>query len=142
MCSRFIRWTGPERHNQGETIDVDMLVRPLTAPMLDYSYGLHLRRDGVTVAQTDNGLTYTTIDVTPEAAAQQDNALPTSAWRVWDSYRVVHLSITLPNDLPAGSYDVYLTLYYWETPLETPLSAPDTMQSVENLLYVGNLQVE
>jgi hypothetical protein len=91
-------------YQAGDTINLALWWRALEAVPRDYSYGLYLRRANQPeiVAQVDAGLTA--------------DGKPTSQWAPSGDYTFGRLSWMLPDTLDAGEYDLWLSVYYWETP--------------------------
>ncbi|MBE7549780.1 MAG: glycosyltransferase family 39 protein [Anaerolineales bacterium] len=91
----------------------------------DYTVFVHLRRPGGdTVAQADH--------------RPLDNLYPTSLWPTGETIRESSY-LSLPGDLPPGSYELWVGLYLLETGERLPLQN-DT--SGENALMPGVLQIE
>lgn len=83
----------------------------LTNPDLDYSYTLLLKRaDGSTAFQVDGGLTLM-------------GQRPTSQWTSENTYQLSKISVALPDDLPPGTYEVWMGFYYWQQPIRFLLEA-------------------
>jgi hypothetical protein len=101
----------PMTHRAGETLKIKTWWQALDSITLDYSYGLYLRDgNGVVLAQNDDGLVV--------------DDQPTSQWQPDADYRFATLDLSLPADLPAGVYSVWLAVYYWEDPQPLLVSAP------------------
>jgi hypothetical protein len=85
----------------GQTLTLDSVWETLARPPLDYSIFLHLSGDDSAppLAQADLTL---------------GGGYPTGAWRAGDR-RAEHVELALPDDLPPGTYTVWLGLYYWQT---------------------------
>ena len=85
-----------------DTIDLDLFWDTLKRPEQDYSVFLHLsaQDDLPPLAQGDSTM--------------GGGSWPTGAWRPGDITQD-HLSLTLPDDLPAGTYDVLAGVYFWQT---------------------------
>lgn len=117
--------------NAGDDLTVNLWMRALEAPRLDYSYVLVLRRDGdsAPVAQWDGGLAM--------------NAMPTSAWSPDAGYELVSLPVTLSEGTPPGVYTLWLGVYYWEDPQRLPVAADAglTVDPDANLVRVLTLEV-
>ncbi len=85
----------------GDTVNVDLFWDVLNQPDVDYSVFLHLSAG---------------VDIPP--AAQVDvpmgGALPSGVWQPGD---LIHdrLALQIPDDLPSGTYDVLLGVYFWQT---------------------------
>jgi hypothetical protein len=91
----------------------------------DYTVFVHLRRPGGnTAAQADH--------------RPLDNLYPTSLWPAGETIRESSY-LSLPADLPPGSYELWVGLYLLETGERLPLQN-DT--SGENALKLGVLQIE
>jgi hypothetical protein len=85
----------------GQTLALDITWDTLSRPPLDYSIFLHLSAasEAPPIAQADRvmGGTY-----------------PTGAWRTGD-HLVDDVVLPLPADLPAGTYSVWMGIYYWQS---------------------------
>ncbi len=97
---------------------------PENTPPVDYSYTLYL----------------TPLDAPDALLAQSDAALghrPTSTWS--DPEEVLRGSIqpfTVPDDVPAGEYALWIGIYYWETGERL------TLDDGSGAYFVGEIQLE
>jgi hypothetical protein len=110
----------------GQTVTLDVTWQAVQHPPLDYSVFVHLTSD-------DNH----------PPAAQLDrtigDAYPTGIWqpgeRVHDTY-----ALTIPNDLPPGTYDLWLGVYYWATG-ERLSATRDGAPQPDNRLLLGRVVI-
>lgn len=89
------------RLTPGDTLHVDLIWNVLAQPDTDYSVFLHLSADPAMppLAQVDSLM---------------GGALPTGAWRPGE--RILdRLTLQIPPDIPSGSYEVLLGIYFWQT---------------------------
>lgn len=113
-------------YRSSETVSVKTWWRALEAIPLDYSYGLYLRNEGGTVlAQVDAGL--------------ETGSKPTSQWSPASDFDLSRLELLLPANLPAGTYGLWLTIYYWEDPRPLPVSAPETVPVDANVVRIADI---
>jgi hypothetical protein len=91
------QWTA----QPGQTLAVDITWEALARPPLDYSIFLHLSAasEAPPVAQADRVM---------------GGTFPTGAWRTGDRL-ADQVTLALPADLPAGTYTVWIGVYYWQT---------------------------
>jgi len=101
--------------------------RAVEATPLDYSYSLILRRaDGMVISQVDDSLrtggmpTPNGLDVTLGGAIK-----PTSQWQPDDPYQLATPNIILSADLPAGAYEAWIGVYFYQDPERLPVSSSD-----------------
>lgn len=110
----LLRVSPPNRsiYNAGDTVLLKTWWEAAQQPLFDYSTVLMLRRAGAgeTLAQVDNGLL--SID-----------SQPTSAWSPDAPFILATPELILPSALPAGEYEVWLGVYYWENPTRLSLMA-------------------
>lgn len=114
-----------------DTLTLAMWWRATEPPELDYSYVLVLRdASDAVVAQWDGGLT--TVD-----------GEPTSGWEEGD-FELVSLPVTLPDDLPAGEYSLWMGAYYWEDPARLDVDADTgvTVDAAAELVQVETVALE
>jgi len=128
----------PERadYQVGEAVRFVMWMDIDTVPTLDYSLALHLRTaDGQTVVQSDTPIIY-------RPAGGGNYRPPTSQWKPDEAPYVLHPELLLPDDLPAGTYTLWLTVYHWQdVPSGLTLHTPaDTIQQ-DNFMQVMPLTV-
>ncbi len=85
----------------GQTINLKLVWDVLKPPPVDYTLFLHLTPVG-----------------SDQPSAQVDRLIrpdyPTGIWQVGDQIND-SLDFTLPPDLPAGNYELWLGVYYWQT---------------------------
>ncbi len=85
----------------GQTINLKLAWNVLKPPPLDYTLFLHLTPVG-----------------SDQPAAQVDRLIrpdyPTGVWRVGDQIND-SIDFALPADLPAGNYELWMGVYYWQT---------------------------
>ncbi len=91
----------------GQTLKAEMTFDTLARPPQDYTLFLHLVPQGeaAPVAQLDRL-------IRPD--------FPTGVWRTGDTVPDL-FSLTLPTDLTAGVYDLWLGVYYWQDGVRLPL---------------------
>ena len=114
----------------GATVAVRTWWRAAVSPSLNYSFGLYLQDSaGAILAQADERL-------------ERDDR-PTSQWPVNDAWEPITLTLELPNDLAAGSYELMLGIYFWQDPERLPV-AGEAQQRIDTrlaLLRVAEIQV-
>ncbi len=95
----------------GDILPVSLLWQA-TAPIAqDYTVGLLLMDDDRLIAQRDS--------------FPVNFFAPTQSWRPGSLHRDNH-GLTLPDDLPPGEYELWVVLYWWQTPNERlPVTGPD-----------------
>jgi hypothetical protein len=98
----------------------------------DYSVGLYLTaadNPAVVIANEDAGLA---VDDTP-----------TSLWTP-GALLFERMQFTLPSHLGAGTYDLWLGLYYWEDPVLLPILADEswTVKTEPPMVWVGQVTVK
>ena len=113
-----------EYQDNWDLIDVDLWWWTQSAPENSYSIGVYLlNSEGVTVAQTDGAISdlyYGTI----ETSQMEAN-------RIYVDQRI----ITVPEDLPAGDYSLYLAVYQWWDGVKL------TLENGEDLLLIGDIVI-
>ncbi len=115
-------------YQSGQTVSVVTWWQALQAPPLDYSYGLFLRdAAGAVITQVDAGL----------LLADR----PSSQWNPQADFAPLNLALSLPPDLPAGEYGLWLSAYYWEDPQPLPLAAGELCAQDQNLLQLARITV-
>ncbi len=121
----------------GEMVPLKLWFDVANTPELDYSLALHLRTpDGDMVTQLDNTLIY-------ENMAIDDDSLPTSQWQPGDVPYFIPAALEIPADVPAGTYDLWLTVYHWQqSPTGLVLTAGDSITRADNFLHVASVTVE
>ncbi len=99
-----------DQYQAGAKVMVNSWWQTTRLPPLDYSYVLYLKPKGgdQVLAQNDAGLL---------AAA---DTTPTSQWTPDQPYRLTQQSITLPENLAPGTYDLWLGVYFWQNPQRLP----------------------
>lgn len=114
----------PQAEPDGSTLAVTLFWQTLAPLAADYTTFLHLRtRSGVTVAQRDS--------------QPLDGTYPTSQWQPHETI-IDPLTLPLPEDLPAGSYQLYTGLYQLDTLARLPVTN-DT--SGENAVLLGEIKL-
>jgi hypothetical protein len=105
-------------------LDLTLFWHPLSPLPADYTVFLHLRdQDGDTVAQRDR--------------QPLDGAYPTTHWQPGETV-IDPIPLTLPEDLPAGTYTLFVGLYQLDTG-ERLLVANDI--SGENAIVLGEVTI-
>jgi hypothetical protein len=108
------------RVSPGDTLTVDLFWNVQQRPAEDYSVFLHLSDDpaAAPLAQAD---------------ARMGGVLPSGVWHPGD---VIHdqLVLPIPSDLEAGSYDLLLGSYFWQTGERLPAFAGDNRQADDRIL--------
>ncbi|MCB9101599.1 MAG: hypothetical protein H6632_18830 [Anaerolineales bacterium] len=108
----------------GSKLAVTLFWQTLAPLAADYTTFLHLRTSsGVTVAQRDS--------------QPLDGTYPTSQWQPHETI-IDPLTLALPEDLPAGSYQLYTGLYQLDTLARLPVTN-DT--SGENAVLLGEIKL-
>jgi hypothetical protein len=99
----------------------------LTALPRDYTIFVHLLdAEGNLVAQHDNGPWW-------------EVAIPTSTWQPGEKLRDQH-RLDLPADLPPGSYQLQIGVYYWETLERLPVLENGT--PLNNYVELGRVDLK
>jgi hypothetical protein len=112
----------------GQTLDITFAWSVLQRPQRDYSLFLHVTRpdDPAPIAQADISL-----------GAQ---TYPSGAWRIGDTQHD-NMQLTLPDDLTAASYDVWVGVYYYaDNTRLTPIV--DGEAQADGRLLLGQLNLE
>jgi hypothetical protein len=120
----FETWTG----RPGDVLTIDLTWEVLERPPVDYSLFLHLTPADETppTAQADLPLGATTY--------------PSGAWRSGDLVRD-HMTLTLPETLEAGTYRLWLGVYYYADGSRlTPLL--DGQAQTDGRVLLGTILVE
>jgi hypothetical protein len=95
----------------GGTVTLDLLWRPQATPKLDYTVFVHLLdANGNLVASNDT--------------QPVEGRYPTSLWTAGETIPDRH-TLSLPPDLPAGSYHLAIGLYHQATGKRLPLHLPN-----------------
>ncbi len=111
-------------HLPGSELQLTLFWQPLAHPATDYTTFVHLRTGaGATVAQSDSQ---------PLAGAY-----PTSRWQPAETI-IDRITLPLPNDLPAGTYTLFMGLYQLDTLARLPV-ANDT--SGENAIVLAEVRL-
>jgi hypothetical protein len=122
---RLIGYSVPARLQANQTVPISLAWQVRTPLPADYSIFLHLRSvDGQNVAQ---------LDFPPF-----DDTYPTSRWVAGTEIKETRFW-TLPPELPAGAYSLYLGLYQVESLARLPLVDD---QNGENAVRLADLVVE
>jgi uncharacterized membrane protein len=101
-------------------------VAPITVDLTTFA---HLRDSaGVTVAQ---------LDWTPQDSL---GYLPTSAWQP-DRMVIDNQSLSLPDDLPPGEYQLVVGWYYAPTGERLPVTGSDVLKTDDGVIEVGSVTV-
>lgn len=106
-------------YQAGETVQLKLWWQVTdTPPTLDYSRALALTHadSGALITQQDGSLTL---------RDDLEYPTPTSGWTAQFDPVFVAEPFELPADLPNGNYEVWMTVYYWQTP-DTPLTVQGT----------------
>ncbi len=112
----------PSRLKAGETAVIDLLWRPLQRTDAYATVFTHLiDSDGNLVAQHDS--------------QPVDNAYPLPAWREGVIVRDSH-QITIPPELPAGTYSLYIGLYDPDTLQRWSVIRPDGLASIDHAVLL------
>ena len=117
----------PTPAHPGEALVVTLAWRAAAAMNLDYTVFVHL------------------IDAEGRIVAQHDGQpwdgvpLPTSAWRMGEVLRDVHV-LTLPADLAPGIYHIRLGAYFWATGQRLPVLQNGKV--VGDIVEAGEVVVE
>jgi hypothetical protein len=117
-------WTG----KPGDVLTVDLTWEVLERPPVDYSLFLHLTStdDAPPIAQADLPLGATTY--------------PSGTWRPGDLVRD-YVTLTLPESLEAGTYRLWLGVYYYADGSRlTPLL--DGQAQADGRVLLGTILVE
>ncbi|MCB0180936.1 MAG: glycosyltransferase family 39 protein [Anaerolineae bacterium] len=111
-----------QAETDGSKLAITLFWQTLAPLAADYTTFLHLRTsNGVTVAQRDS--------------QPLDGTYPTSQWQPHETI-IDPLTLALPEDLPAGSYQLYTGLYRLDTLARLPVTN-DT--SGENAVLLGEI---
>ncbi|MCB0167626.1 MAG: DUF2723 domain-containing protein [Anaerolineae bacterium] len=114
----------PQAEADGSQLAITLFWQTLAPLAADYTTFLHLRSSsGVTVAQRDS--------------QPLDGTYPTSQWQPHETI-IDPLTLALPEDLPAGSYQLYTGLYQLDTLARLPVTN-DT--SGENAVLLGEIKL-
>jgi len=129
-----------------ETLLIPRLWWQLYTPILqDLSYTLLLMNDDETVvASKDDSLI---LGGTPTAygleVAAGTSGIPTSQWQMSAHDQLMTPLMSLPSNLPAGHYTLWIGVYYWQQPtLITPLTTENYyMKPTTPLVQIGELDL-
>jgi hypothetical protein len=100
----------PTQLAPGDTCELVLYWQALARPPLDYTIFVHLL--------DAQGQYVTGWDTMP-----RDNAFPTAGWPVRTTVDDLH-RLALPADLPPGTYQISLGMYYWPTQERLPVYGP------------------
>jgi uncharacterized membrane protein len=110
-----------------QALNVTLYWRALAPMPVDYTIFVHLLTpDGQLIAQHDNGPWW-------------EVPIPTSTWLPGEELLDRHL-LTLPPDLPAGSYQIQVGVYYWQTLERLPVLKEDG--PVNNYVELGTIPIQ
>jgi hypothetical protein len=111
-------------HLPSSKLQLTLFWQPLARPSTDYTTFVHFRTsDGATVAQSDSQ---------PLAGVY-----PTSRWQPAETI-IDPITLPLPEDLPAGTYTLFVGLYRLDTLERLPV-ANDT--SGENAIVLAEVRL-
>ncbi len=114
-----LRLLGYQAQLSPSRLTVALRLQALKRPDYDYTLFVHVENaNGDLVAQQD--------------AQPLDGQYPTG---VWDSAETVvaQLAVALPGNLPAGAYQVWMGIYYWQTGERLAIDAPDAVVDNQRL---------
>lgn len=112
----------------GDTLNLNVVWEALKSPAQDYSVFLHLApvEDQPPLAQSDTLIR---------------SDYPTGAWRT-DDQLVDTLTLVLPPDLPAGEYELFVGVYYWQTGERLTVNVEENQIAVsDNRVRVASINV-
>ncbi len=119
--------TGYGAAQTGGELTVTLYWHALASMPLDYTVFVHvLTADGQLVAQHDD-------------APWWEAPLPTSTWQAGEHLQDRH-RLTLPANLPPGTYHLQAGVYYWETLERLPVL--ENGQPVNNFVELGQITVQ
>ncbi len=110
----------------GQSITVETHWKTLATPPQDYNAFLHLIPVGGT-------------QPTAQADALIEGSYPTGVWRTGD-LTADQMTLTLPADLPAGTYQLWYGVYYWQTDQRLPVTENGVAQPDDRVL-LGTITV-
>jgi 4-amino-4-deoxy-L-arabinose transferase-like glycosyltransferase len=111
----------------GDNIHLELFWRAMKRPDKDYTVFVHLLGpDGRMLAQKDN----------PPASG----FYPTTAWTTGELIRDQY-DLSIPLDVPAGTYHLQVGLYRADTGARLPIAAPNAVTQ-DNALIVASLQIQ
>lgn len=115
----------------GQAVTVDITWQPLARPPVDYSAFLHLSpaEDQPPLAQADVAL----------GDSPNGERLPSGVWLPGDAI-TDRLTLVLPDDLPPGTYDLLLGVYYWQTGERLAITVDG--ESIGDRVSLGRILVE
>jgi hypothetical protein len=115
--------SGQDDLHPGDTLGLSLLWESLGPVSTDYTIAVHLiSPDLVVYAQQDR--------------PPMEGFAPTSKWRPGDRIRD-NFGFILPQDIPAGAYDLWLTIYSWPSLVKLPVSGPDGQPAGDHLILTG-----
>jgi hypothetical protein len=79
--------------------------------------------------------------ITQADRAPLDGSLPTSLWKAGDVWEDWH-SLSLPDDLPPGDYELRVGLYDWTTGVRVPITDPGKLTAGDNALNLTTISIE
>lgn len=124
--SDYLALRGYETALNDESLTVTLYWQALSEMDRDYSVFVHVvNSQGETVAQHDGQPWW-------------EAPLPTSSWQPGEQLRDRH-QLTLPADLPSGSYQLRVGVYYWETLARLEVQQPG--QPVQDFVALDRLTV-
>jgi uncharacterized membrane protein len=111
----------------GQDLAVTLYWQALAPMPVDYTIFVHLLGpDGQLVAQHDGGPWW-------------EVSIPTSTWQPGEELRDQH-ALSLPPDLPSGTYRLQVGVYYWQTLERLPVIENST--PVNDYVELGSVNVE
>ncbi len=111
-------------YQPGDAITLDLLWNALQKPKADYTVFMHLRNaaDGAQIAAFDG----------PPA----NGAAPTSSWTVGQTITDTR-AIAIPQDAPAGEYDVIIGLYQYPSFERLTIDGTDNTEVAVSRVTIG-----
>jgi hypothetical protein len=111
----------------GQDLTVTLYWRALAPMPVDYTIFVHLLGpDGQLAAQHDGGPWW-------------EVSIPTSTWQPGEELRDRH-GLSLPPDLPSGTYRLQVGVYYWQTLERLPVI--ENGAPVNDYVELGSVNVE
>jgi hypothetical protein len=118
---------GYDVEQQDQELRITLYWQALTAMPIDYTVFVHLLTPGdQLVAQHDDGPWW-------------EVPIPTSTWLPGEQVLDRHV-LTLPPDLPAGSYKIQVGVYYWQTLERLPVLKDGV--PVNNYVELGTVPIQ
>ncbi len=108
-----------------QNLTVTLHWQALRSMAVDYTVFVHLLKDGQRVAQHDN-------------APWWQLPIPTTTWQAGESLLDQH-SLSLPTNLAAGTYQLQVGVYYWQT--QERLSVTKDGAPAGNYVDLGNIEI-